>query len=215
MSHENRTTRVAHSGLVQGIGGGVLGAFFAILLQAAGVGPRAPLWLAALTGAAVFAALFAGVTRTVFHVSGSLAQQLTMPAAKGTYAPQYSHIQALEVQEKYAEALAAWLDVARELPGNPSPLLRAADLQLRHLRDTPAALELFERARRIPGIRDEHVKYASQKIIDIHLAPGSDEGRALVELRRFITLFPTGREADGARAAIARIKEPPRDDASQ
>jgi hypothetical protein len=58
-----------------------------------------------------------------------------------------------------------------------------------------------------PGIRDEHLKYASQKIIDIHLAPGGDEGRALVELRRFVTKFPTGREADGARAAIARLKE--------
>ena len=116
MGLENRTTRVAHSGLLQAVGGGALGAFFAILLQVANIGPRAPLWLAALVGAAVFATLFAGVTRTVFSVSGSLAQQLTMPEAKGTYAPQFSHIQALEVQEKHAEALAAWLEVAEELP---------------------------------------------------------------------------------------------------
>jgi len=45
----------------------------------------------------------------------------------------------------------------------------------------------------------------------LHLAPGGDAGHALVELRRFVTMFPTGREADGARAAIARIKEQSRD----
>ena len=213
MSHENRVTRVAHSGLVQSAGGAVLGAFFAILMQVAGIGPRAPLWLAALVGAAVFALIFSSVTRFVFRASGAVAQQVMMPEARGTYAPQYSHIQAMEVQERYADALAAWLDVAAGSPDNPSPLLRAADLQLRHLHDTPAALELFERARRLPGTRDEQVKYASQKIIDIHLAPGGDEGRSLVELRRFITMFPSGREADGARAAIAKIKEQSRDDA--
>ena len=212
MALENRTTKFAHSGLMQGFYGAVLGAFFSILLQVAGLAPRAPLWLAALVGAVIFAALFGGITRALFSASSSLAQQLTMPEARGTYAPQFSHIQALEVQEKYTEALAAWLKVAAEFPGNPSPLLRAADLQLRQMRDVPAALELFERARRLPGIRDEHVQYASQKIIDIHLAPGGDAGRAMVELRRFLTMFPVGREADGARAALARLKEPIRGD---
>jgi hypothetical protein len=66
---------------------------------------------------------------------------------------------------------------------------------------------LFERARRLPNVGDVAIRYASQKIIDIHLGPGGDEGRALVELRRFITMFPDGREADGARAAIARLKQ--------
>lgn len=212
MTLENRITRLSHSGLMQGVYGAVLGAFFSILLQVASLAPEAPFWLAALVGAALGAALFATFTRWLFSASGSLAQQLTMPEARGTYAPQFSHIQALEVQEKHAEALAAWLAVAEELPGNPSPLLRAADLQLRYLRDTPAALALYERARRLPGVRDEHVQYASQKIIDIHLAPGGDAGRALVELRRFVTMFPAGREADGARAAIGRLKEQGRDE---
>ena len=213
MALENRTTKFAHSGLMQGFYGAVLGAFFSILLQVSGLAPKAPLWLAALVGAVIFAALFGGVTRALFSASGSLAQQLTMPEARGTYAPQFSHIQALEVREKYAEALAAWMAVATELPGNPSPLLRAADLQLRQLHDATAALELYDRARRLPGIRAEQVQYALQKIIDIHLAPGGDARRAMVELRRFVTMFPVGREADGARAALARLKEQTRDDA--
>ena len=210
-SHENRITRFAHGGWLQAAGGALLGAFFGILLRVAGIGPRFPLWLMALGGAVVGWTIFRFVTRAIFTGSEELTKQLVMPDAKGTYAPQYSHIQALEVQERYAEALAAWLQVADSQPGNPSPLLRGADLQLRYLKDAPAALELYERVRRMPGIREEHVRYASQKIIDVHLSPGGDEGRALVELRRFITMFPEGREADGARAAIARLKaEQPR-----
>jgi hypothetical protein len=205
-SHENRITRFAHGGWLQAAAGALLGAFFTILMHVAGIGPRVPLWLLVLGGAVVGWTIFRVVTRAIFSGSEELTKQLVMPDAKGTYAPQYSNIQALEVQERYAEALAAWLQVADSQPGNPSPLLRGADLQLRFLKDAPAALELYERVRRMPGIREEHVRYASQKIIDIHLAPGGDAGRALVELRRFIHMFPEGREAEGARAAIARIK---------
>jgi len=211
MTHENRILRLAHSGLMQGGGGAVLGAMFGILLRVAGMIPRGPVWLAALAGAVVGAAILRSVVLGVFGGSERLAKQLVFPDAEGTYSPQYSHIQALEVQERYADALAAWLQVADERPGNPSPLLRAADLQLRHLQQPAAALALYERVRRMPEVREDHVRYAAQKIIDIHLAPGGDEGRALVELRRFVTHFPTGREADGARAAIARIKAQTRD----
>jgi hypothetical protein len=206
MTHENRTTRVVHSGYVQAGYGAVLGAAFGILLRATGIIARGPVWLAALAGAVFGAVVLGGITRLMLGGGTYLAKSLVFPDAKGTYAPQYSHIQALEVQEKYAEALAEWLRVAESLPGNPSPLLRAADLQLRQLKNVAGALELYDRVRRMPGIRDEHVRYASQKVIDIHLAPGGDEGRALVELRRFLTMFPTGREAKGARAALARLK---------
>ena len=206
MTHENRVVRVAHSGVLQGVAGGVLGAFFMFLMRAVDMIKHGPIVLLALAGAAVGFGIFYGVTRTIFGGGEELAKQLIMPDAKGTYAPQYSHIEALEVQERYPEALAAWLQVASEFPANPSPLLRAADLQLRRLKDPSGALTLYERARRIEGARDEAVRYASQKIIDIHLEPGGDDGRALVELRRFVTMFPDGREAEGARAAIARLK---------
>lgn len=212
-SHENRITRFAHGGKLQAAGGALLGAFFAILMRVAGIGPRVPLWLLVLGGAVVGWTIFRLVTRAIFSGSEELTKQLVMPDAKGTYAPQHSQIEALEVQERYAEACDAWMEVAAAQPSNPSPLLRAADLQLRKLDDPAAALALYQQVRAMPGIREEHVRYASQKIIDIYLAPGGDEGRALVELRRFIHRFPEGREAEGARAAIARLKaEQPRQD---
>jgi len=206
MTHENRILRVVHSGSIQGFYVGVLGAAFGTLLRMAGIIPRGPVWLIALGGGIAGFLTGRTVMRTLYGGGEQLAKRLVFPDAEGTYAPQYSYIEALEVQEKYAEAAAAWLSVSDAKPGNPSPLLRAADLRLRRLKDAPAALELYERVRRMSGIREEHVRYASQKIIDIHLAPGGDRGRALVELRRFVETFPAGREAEGARAAIARLK---------
>src|SRR5690349_6432829 len=44
------------------------------------------------------------------------------------------------------------------------------------------------------------------KVIDLYLGPLKDEGRALVEMRRLIERFPGTKEADEARAALARIK---------
>jgi hypothetical protein len=204
-SHENKTIRLAQSGQPQAIILALLGAAMAFGVRMAGM-VKGPVLVIVPFGAlfgygvgrAIFGALLGGGER--------LAKELVFPDAEGTYAPQYSHIDALEVQEKFAEALEAWLVVAAERPNNPSPLLRAADLQLRKLNDPQGALPLYEQVRRMPKVRDEHIRYASQKIIDIHLAPGGDEGRALVELRRFVERFPEGREAEGAKAAIARIK---------
>ncbi len=206
MPSDSFSVRLANSPLTQAAGGAALGAFFGILLRVAGLLTGSPVWLIALFGAVVGGATTRAIVRTSMGAGERLAKELIFPDAEGTYAPQYSNIQALEAQDKFAEAAEAWLQVAAERPTNPSPVLRAADLQARQLNNPAAALELYERVRRMPDVRDEHVRYASQKIIDIHLAPGGDEGRALVELRRFITKFPDGREADGARAAIARLK---------
>jgi tetratricopeptide (TPR) repeat protein len=190
---------------MQGVYVGVIGAFFAFLMRLAGI-VAGPWWLAPLAGGAVGFLAGRAITRALFSGGERLAKQIVLPDAPGTYAPQHSHIEALEAQERYGEAFDAWMQVAGERPGNPSPLLRAADLRLRQMNDPDAALELYERVRRLPGLRDEPHRYASQKIIDIHLRPGGDHGRALVELRRFVETFPEGREAEGARAAIARLK---------
>jgi hypothetical protein len=190
---------------MQGVYVGVIAAFFAVLMHMAGL-VGGPLWAAPLVGGAAGFLAGRAITRALFGGGERLAKQIILPDAEGTYVPQYSHIEALEVQERFAEAFDAWLQVAEERLGNPSPLLRAADLRLRQMNDPETALELYERVRRLPALREEPLRYASQKIIDIHLRPGGDHGRALVELRRFVETFPDGREADGARAAIARIK---------
>lgn len=205
VTHENRNLQLLYSGIPQGVFTGVLCAVFGAMLTARGLWP-VPMWLAPFVGGAFGFWAGRSILRLLFRGSEEFAKQLVFPDATGTFAPQYSGIQALEAQGRFDEAVREWMRVANEHPHNPSPLLNAADLNLRKLGKPDAALELYEHVRRIPGVRDEHVRYASQKIIDIHLAPGGDTGRALVELRRFISAFPDGREAEGARAAIARLK---------
>ena len=79
-------------------------------------------------------------------------------------------------------------------------------LCLRELRQPERALDIFRRARDLPGITPERHRYASQKVIDVYLDSLKDDGRALVELRRLVEEHPGTREAEGARLAIARIK---------
>ena len=147
-----------------------------------------------------------GVGGLVLGASGTTAQQVYMPGAKGTYAQTHSHIDALEAQGNYAGAVDAWEKVAIAQPGNPWPLIRAGELYMRTLGDPAMALERFRGAQSMPGINAEHHIYVSQKIIDLYLGPLDDHGRALVELSRFVHLHAGTRDAAHAREAIARIK---------
>jgi hypothetical protein len=142
----------------------------------------------------------------VLGASGRTAQSVYLPTAAGTYAQQHSAIDALEAKGDLAGAVAAWEELAASEPGNPWPLIRAGELYFRRLREPLLALERFRRARDLPGINPEHRRYASLKIIDLHLGPLNDRGRALVELRRVVERWPGTREAQYARQAIANLK---------
>ncbi len=54
---------------------------------------------------------------------------------------------------------------------------------------------------------DETRRYVSQRLIDLYLGPLTDEGRALVELRKLADGWPGTREGDGAERAIARSRD--------
>jgi len=95
--------------------------------------------------------------------------------------------------------------------GNAYVMMRVAEFHLRLKQDAAAALPLYERIRDLPEAGQELRRYASQKIVDVHLGPLADEGRALVALRRLIDGFPDSREAAEGRAALARLKAARRD----
>ena len=141
--------------------------------------------------------------------SGRAAESIYMPHAKGTWSSSHSDVDAMQARGDYAGAARAWEAIALAEPANPWPLIRAAELHERALAAPDRALEFFRRARDLPGIRPEQHRYVSQKMIDLHLGPLHDTGRALVELRRLIDQHPGTREAQGARLALERLKKPP------
>ena len=156
-------------------------------------------------------ALGKGIGLVLLGSSGRAAQTIYAPATAGRYARTHSNIDAMEAKGDFRGAAAAWEDVARSEPANPWPLLRSGELFLRELHEPATALDRFRRAREAAGITPEQHLYVSQKMIDLYLGPLGDEGRALVELRRLIDRHPGTREADGARAALQRLKAGPRD----
>jgi len=143
----------------------------------------------------------------ILGASGTAASQIYAPSAAGTYVKSHSNIDTLEARGDYRGAAGAWEAVAIAEPTNPWPLIRAGEIYLRTLNDPPMALERFRQAREASSITAEHHRYVSQKIIDLYIGPLGDEGRALVELRRLIETHPGTREAEGAREALAKLKE--------
>ena len=153
------------------------------------------------------------IGKIVLNFSGDSAQQIYAPSGAGSHVQSHSHIDALEVQEKYQLAVDAWEVLVVEQPGNPWPLIKSGELYWRKLSEPETALDRFRHARDLPGIAPELQRYAMQKMIDVYLGPLNDEGRALVELRRLVELHGGTRDADAARRAIASLKagrnEPP------
>jgi hypothetical protein len=196
-----------HAGNGHGVWGALVLVFFAGVATGAGL-PGVPqnFWtfpVAALIGFAIGKA----VGLVVLGSSGRVAQSVYMPAAAGTYARTHSNIDAMEAKGDYRSAVAAWEAVSVAEPGNPWPLIRAGELYLRELGEPGMALDRFRHASEVPGITPEQHRYASQKVIDLYLGPLVNEGRAMAEMRRLIDRHPGTREAEGARAALQRLKE--------
>lgn len=201
-----RYLELLHDGNLFGLVGAALAAGFALLAYIAGLqGIPHRLWtlpVAAVAG--FFLAKLVGVM--VFSGSGKAAQSIYMPATTGAWRATHSHIDAMQANGKHRAAADAWDHVAMTEPKNPWPLLRAGEIYYRELGEPGTALERFRLARDLPMIGPEQHLYASQKVIDLHLGPLRDEGRALVELRRLIEKHPDTPEAEGARAAIQGLK---------
>ncbi len=194
---------------------GGLGTVFATLLgavfipigwAASGRWMPLPFLLMIPVGAAIGYAVGKTIGLFVVDGSGRVAQAFTLPATAGRRASEHSEIDTLEARGKYAEAASAWETVAIAHPDDPWPLVRSADLYARELGDPALAVERFDLARSIPGVKPELQRYATQKIIDLLLGPIGDRGRAMVELRMLIDRHPGSREAAGARDALRNLK---------
>jgi hypothetical protein len=202
----NSGLRWIHLGVPQGILGGVIGILFTGLLQARGHLPGG--LIVTLLGASVLGGIAWGINYALMRSGDKLGNSVYAPSGDTTkYIPTFSHIEAMEIRGDFAGAERAWDDACLEHPSNALVLVKSADFQLRLKKDPAAALERFRRVREMQGASSELIRYASQKVIDIHLGPLADEGRALVELRRMVELYPGTREAADAREVIAKIKE--------
>ena len=160
--------------------------------------------------------LFAAVMTTVLayvaglasaNSAGAVARAYTLPSGSSTpYEEQFSYQDALAARGDVAGALESFEAVIAERPGDAAPRLKAADLYARRGKDPRRAAVLFREVRDLPGATRRDALYAASRLVDLYDGPLEEPGRALVELRRMIELYPGTDVAAGARTAIARIK---------
>lgn len=205
MAEKGSTEAFLHSGNLHGIVVGAVGLIFTSVLQGRGYIPSSFL----VTVLGVVISFYTGkiIARTALNSAARMASGIYSPDGASTaYTPSFSHIEALEIRGELDGAAEAWELAVHEQPSSALTLVRAADFHLRARKDPQAALELFMRARALDTGNEDLRRYVQQKLVDLHLGPLADEGRALVELRRLIDGFPGTREAESARAALAELK---------
>ncbi len=200
--HDERTARAA---LVAPVAFGVV--FAAI---GAGAGALWGLGGLSLAGFAIVFGVASGIVmrwlmlRVVHGTSSAIASFLFPTGDSTPYEETFSSFDALEAAGDVSGAMAAYEALLAREPGNARALRQAAELHVRAGRHRRGA-ELLGELRRLGTTRADEL-YATQRLADLYLGALGDDGRALVELRRLVERFPATREAEGARAALARLK---------
>ena len=144
---------------------------------------------------------------TMVRSGGAVATAFVAPSGSSTaYTPTFSHIQALEMRGDLDAAERAWEAECAANPGHALVWVKAADFHARLRKNATAALAKYRHVQALTGASSDLARYASQMIVDLHLGPLAEPGRAMVEMRRLIERFPNTREATEARAALARMK---------
>lgn len=164
--------------------------------------------LTGLVGASLAAALMYTVLVRLPAAAGAGALAVTAATGASTpYEAQFSREDSLAARGDVAGALAAYEQVIAAHPDAVPPRMRAAELYAARGADPRRAAELFLEIRAMPGITSRDAVYACSRLVDLYDGALNDPGRALVELRRIIELYPGTPVAAHARAALPGLKQ--------
>lgn len=158
-------------------------------------------------GGLLGAGLMYFMMRQLPAAAGSAALAITAPSGRTTpYEEDFSAIEAIAARGEFQAALAAYEEVIAERPDAVLPRMRAAELCAGRLAAPARAAELFREIRGIAGATRREALYACSRLVDLYDGALDEPGRALVELRRIIELYPGTDAARHAHAALPRMK---------
>lgn len=164
-------------------------------------------FLTGLLGASAASAILYFMVARAPAAVGELAGRVTLPTGSSTpYEEQFSREESLAARGDVAGALEAFERVIAERPDAVAPRMRAAELYAARGANPARAAELFREIRAIQGVTSRDALYASSRLVDLYDGALDEPGRALVELRRIIELYPGSRAAEHARAALPGLK---------
>lgn len=119
----------------------------------------------------------------------------------------YSHVQAIAARGDIAGALSQFESVIAADAAAVEARIQAAELYATTRTDVARAAALYAEVRRIEGVSPARDLYASQRLIDLYDGPLRQPARSLTELRRIIDRHQGSREAEYARATLARRRQ--------
>jgi tetratricopeptide (TPR) repeat protein len=172
----------------------------------AGFTPLQALLVGFGVGAGGAAFFFIVIYRGVIGGTASLLGRIYGVGSSGTPSPPtYWRARALSARGAHADALKALEVAAREDPRDPAPCLRAAALCLEELGDPQAAADWYRRARQAAAGDAATDAYVSLRLAELFERQG-ESAKAMVELRRLVTLYPESQYASLARKRLAELK---------
>ena len=191
--------------LVRLVGGGLLlfGTVVAVALALSGIAPRAILLVGAFWAIYGFVSGFtSGVLEPAIESLAAVLQSVGLTQSGGGY----SAIETLVARGHLAEAAEAYRDRAQQPADRVEATVRRAGLLAGALGQPETALVELQALREHPLGADADLR-VGVALVDIYERRMADPGRAMVELRRLIDLYPDRRATLRLRRELALLKE--------
>ena len=139
--------------------------------------------------------------------AGAVAQSFVLPSGNSTpYEQTFSYQEAMIMRGDVEGALESYEAIIAEQPTLVAARLRAAEHYVKGNRNPRRAAELFRQVRDLPGAPLRDAVYSCSRLVDLYDGPLEEPGRAVVELRRIIELYPRSEMAKRARVALPALK---------
>lgn len=161
--------------------------------------------VSAVGGSVVFAVWWWFFVTRTSHGAGNLFGAFLQPSGAGSYERQYSREDALVMRGDVEGALASYEEIILEVPTDPQPRIRAADLCAKSGLQERAET-LYRSVQRLPRVAPRDDIYVSNRLVDLYLAWPGHEMNGLRELRRIIDTYPESDAAKHARAGLVNLK---------
>ena len=161
--------------------------------------------MSALAGSALLAIGWWFFVTRISDGAGRIFGEFIQPSAAGSYERQYSHEDAMVMRGDVDGALTSYEKIILELPNDPQPRIRAAELHVKSGMRERAEM-LYRAVQRLPDVAPRDDIFASNRLVDLYLAWPGHETKGLRELRRLIDTYPETDVAERARAGLVNLK---------
>jgi len=207
----DQSKNVGHASRFGNIGWAIaalLGIFTGVSLMALG-------FLGNLVGGLLLAGCLAGwltlggywlLNKAVIDPAGDAIGRILVPAGGSTPSvAQHSNIEAMEARGQYAEAAAAYRAVITSQPQDIVACEKLGQLALRQLKDYDTALFAYRQAEHRSTEPKRKLGYA-MLVAGIYRDNLKDYGKAMVELRRIVSVYPDAPNRQRLSAEVDELK---------